>query len=194
MQDAKAVANFFILRAQADKVRDLNPKKLQDLVYCAHGWCLGITGKPLIKSQILSARNGPEIPDLAEAVAGYGTKQVTEPLGEVVRGADEKMQFHAPSVPAGGSAEKVLLITWKAYGKLSTYDLSRVTQAPGGPWDQIWNDPDRTSRFAAEMDNATIQVWFRQLAERNRRRTRARSVEDTQRIIVQPDPDQLRSV
>ncbi len=186
MQDALAVANFFIEQAARDEVSDLNVRKLQDLVFCAHGWCLGISKSPLIGADIIANRGGPEIPVVVEHASGYGTKRVAEPLGDMQ--TSEKtgtpMAVNTPSVPPGHADMKVLNLTWKAYGKLNAFDLSRVTQAVDGPWDQTWNNPERTSGMPLKIPQELILTWFRDFAERNRRRTQAPTVEDTQTIEI----------
>ena len=93
---------------------------------------------------------------------------------------------------ADEGTRRVLSITWKAYGKLSGYDLSLVTREQGGPWDLLWNDDERTTD-AVPIPNEAIRMWFRELAERNRKVTSAKSVADTQRILIRPK-DGVRSV
>ncbi len=70
--------------------------------------------------------------------------------------------------------------------------MSLVTREQGGPWDLLWNDPDRGAD-TVDIPNETIRLWFRQLAERNRKVTSAKSVKDTQRILVTPNRDGMKS-
>ena len=71
------VANYFVVRAaENDKMLDII--QLVKLVYLAHGWCLGITGKPLLSSQVEAWRYGPVIPEVYYAFRQQGT--VTRPF------------------------------------------------------------------------------------------------------------------
>lgn len=192
MQDAVAVANFFVAQALAARLRDLTAPKLHELVYCAHGWHLAMVGKPLVGGKMLATLDGPRVQALAEDVRG--TKRVLEPV--TVRRTDAKSGTMTETTPqitgAAENTQRVLGITWKAYGKLSGYDLSLVTREQGGPWDLLWNDDERTADTVV-IPNETIRMWFRALAERNRKVTEAKSVKDTQRILVTPDNRRVRS-
>ena len=192
MLEAVAVANHFIAQAASERLRDLNPPKLHELTYCAQGWHLAMLGTSLFDGGIVATVNGPRIAALQDHLSG--TKRVLEPL--VVRRSDPQSGKMIELTPHPQAADegtrRVLAITWKAYGKLSGYDLSLVTREQGGPWDLLWNDPDRGADTVA-IPNETIRLWFRQLAERNRKVTSAKSVKDTQRILVTPNRDGMKS-
>ena len=49
---AVAIANAFIDIGKQNNATDLTPMKLQKLVYFAHGWNLGATGRPLINEEV----------------------------------------------------------------------------------------------------------------------------------------------
>lgn len=193
MLDAVAVANFFVAQAAGERLRDMNPPKLHGLTYCAHGWHLAMLGKPLVEGQVMATVDGPRIDVLGDLLSG--TKRVMEPL--VVRRTDANSGKMVELTPHPQAADegtrRVLSITWKAYGKLSGYDLSLVTREQGGPWDLLWNDEERSIDRVA-IPNETIRMWFRQLAERNRKVTSAKSVKDTQRILIAPQRDGVKSV
>lgn len=177
-----AVANDFIRRAQRDGLRDLDRRKLQDLLYCAHGWSLGILGRPLLRGEFLATEDGPLLPVVDEAAAGYGTKHIAEPLGELQVSSQADMRLEALMLPENIPERRVLDITWKAFGALSPFELSRVARTAGGPWEQVWSaTPDRAPEERV-IETERLRRWFSELAQRNRRRTRAPSVADTQRI------------
>lgn len=193
-----AVANHFIVKAREDGVRDLSSRKLQDLLYCAHGWALGITRQPLLDEDILAAEDGPYIAVVADAAGGYGTKHIGEELHAVQTLEEEgstELRQEVPRLPAGSAVERVLGITWKAFGSMSAFELSRIVKTAGGPWEQIWNRPQRQGRDPTPIEMARIQRWFSELAERNRRQTKAPTVLDTQRIDLDgADTKKLRLV
>ena len=61
MYDSRTVANEFL--KLADKDNDtLTPMQLLKLVFIAHGWCLGLLGRHLIKDSIEAWQYGPVIP------------------------------------------------------------------------------------------------------------------------------------
>lgn len=192
-----AIANHFIRLATEQGVKDLSSRKLQDLLYCAHGWSLGITRQPLLADEVLAGEAGPYIAAVAEVAEGYGTRHISDELPAIQLGDrdDAPVQSAPPRLAAGAPVERILGITWKAFGQLSAFELSRIVKAAGGPWDQIWNRPEREGRDPTPIELARIQRWFMELAEKNRRRTQAKTVQDTQRIASEfIDTKQLRPV
>ncbi|MCC7437458.1 MAG: DUF4065 domain-containing protein [Armatimonadetes bacterium] len=61
--DSRIVGNSFLDIALKDGTA-LTPMKLLKLVYIAHGWHLGIMGKPLISDEVQAWKYGPVIPKL----------------------------------------------------------------------------------------------------------------------------------
>ena len=60
------------------KGKDLNltPLKLMKLVFFAHGWCLGLTKKPLVCELVEAWPTGPVFPDLYRVIGKYGESAV----------------------------------------------------------------------------------------------------------------------
>src|SRR5687767_12203236 len=74
--DPKSIANYFIDLAAAEG-KKLTPLQLIKLVYIAHGWYLGLTGKPLINESPQAWQYGPVIPSLYHALKIHGNDAVT---------------------------------------------------------------------------------------------------------------------
>jgi uncharacterized phage-associated protein len=53
------VANSFLVRAQNDGVNDVDPLKIQKLVYNLHGWNLAVTGSPVMGERFEAWPHGP---------------------------------------------------------------------------------------------------------------------------------------
>lgn len=202
---AVAVANELAALALAARVTDLSPSKLHDLVYLAHGWSLGVAGKALIAGAIHAWRDGVFAPELREAGC-WGTKRldgwVTTLVTDAARGV---MVEQTPRLPPKDPAHKTLAAAWKLYGGLSPFDLSRITKEAGAPWDLIWNDEQRPDDEPKPIPNATLRLWFRELAAKRRgkaqlgltdtRRFHASvGLEATQQMLEQPDPERVRAV
>lgn len=119
------------------------------LVYIAHGWRLGLYGKPLINDEIQAWRYGPVIPRLYDAVRVYKsspiTKKIKAPKGDVLNRNENSI------------VEQVFEI----YGNLSGPALSRLTHAAGTPWDLSY-EPEE---FGVEIPNDIIEDHYERLAK-----------------------------
>ena len=64
---SKAVANYFLEKSDLPAKGRLTQMKLHKLVYFAHGICLAVYNKPLIKDEIQAWQYGPVVPELVSA-------------------------------------------------------------------------------------------------------------------------------
>jgi uncharacterized phage-associated protein len=91
------------------------------LVYIAHGWHLGVYGRPLVNEPIEAWKYGPVIPSLYHEYKRYGSS--------VIKNGSSKS-------PAGFDSEEKSTIeqVWKGYGGRTGISLSSLTHEPGTPW------------------------------------------------------------
>ena len=154
LQTAIAVANEFLRRAR-ESYTVLSSTQLHELVYCAHGWHLVLSGHPLISGPVAAHKGGVYVPDLR--ISGcWGGGQVAGLL-HAVGDADT-----FPRVEAGTPAFFTIERVWTDYGPLSRYDLTRFTLTEKGPWHEVWS-------YAAESDsllipNRLLREWFGKVA------------------------------
>lgn len=202
---AVALANEFLAIADAERVQDLNPSKLHDLVYLAHGWHLGIEGVPMASGNFYAWRDGVLAPALREAGC-WGTKRQAGLVALIkMDEARGMMVEQTPRVPPKDPVHRTLQAAWKLYGRLPPFDLARVTKEAGAPWDLIWNDEERPNDEPKMIPNATMKIWFKELAAKRRSRAHLGitdtlrfhptvGLDATQPMLETPDPDRLRSV
>lgn len=103
----------------------LTPMKLIKLVYIAHGWCLGLTGKPLIKDTPQAWKYGPVIPKLYYLYKSFGDQAIKLTSGPRKPIKDE-------------SIKKFLDSVWNRYGHLDGTQLSALTHQNYTPWWYVW--------------------------------------------------------
>jgi len=199
-----AVANEYIALAANDRIHDVNPAKLHALVYLAHGWHLGITGKPLLEGRVMAWRDGVLVHELRESGC-WGTKRVEAPLSLVTMDdARGMMAERTPRMPPKHADLKTVEAVWRLYGRLPSFDLVRVTKEVASPWDLIWNDEERPDDEPKPIPNATMKIFFRELS--NKRRNKAggitetlrlhptAGIDQTQPVLETPDPNRLRAI
>ena len=150
MANARVVANR-LLELAADKGTSLTPMQVLKLVYIAHGWSLGLTGRPLIDDTVEAWQYGPVIPTLYSAVKQYGSGAVAGrlPLG-----------FGARADDLSPAENELVRQVFDIYGNMSGLALSRITHAPGTPWSQTY----APGKFGTPISRDLIQDHYERLA------------------------------
>jgi uncharacterized phage-associated protein len=161
LHDAKAIANKF-LEFAFEEGRCLDPMQILKLVYIAHGWCLAIADRPLIRDRIEAWQYGPVIPELYHSLKKYGRACVTEYLEDF---DFESLEFEPVRENLSEEDEQIIEAVWKAYGRFKAFELSGMTHKPGTPWDQVYNH--QAGQQNAPIPNELIRKHFIGLANRN---------------------------
>lgn len=133
---AKSIANFFLELATQEGA-SVTPMKLQKLVYYAHGWYSGHTGKPLIDETIEAWQYGPVIESLYHEFKRYGAAPIKGLATDI--DFDDFEQSAVPA-PEDDSVRRFLTSVWKSYSKYTGTALSKMTHAAGSPWDIAWKE------------------------------------------------------
>jgi uncharacterized phage-associated protein len=162
---AIAVANEFLAIAKTQGIT-LTPMKLQKLVYFAHGWCLALTGQPLIRESVQAWQYGPVIPAIYHELKGVGNGPITGPANDLVMHGDGKIYFSAitledfPESEERKNAQEIIARVFTQYGKYSAAQLSNATHLEGTPWSQVYREGQRR----VPIPNETIKTYFEGLA------------------------------
>lgn len=126
----------------------LTPMQLIKLTYLAHGWTLGLLGRPLVTDQAEAWEYGPVYPKLYQVLRTYRSDPVPSvPKSKVIQLDELERQI----------VDQVALL----YGKLTGIQLSRLTHLPRSPW-------SLTREFAgrsAPISNDLIEQYYREQAE-----------------------------
>jgi uncharacterized phage-associated protein len=146
MHDSRRVANRFLELARDNGVA-LTPMQILKLVYIAHGWMLGLYGRPLIRDEVQAWRYGPVIPRLYNAVRQYRAGPVTR-------------QLTAPAEELDEFEDDIIGQVYRLYGKKSGVTLSRLTHAPDTPWALSYEPGE----FGTPIPQDLIQEHYQQLA------------------------------
>jgi len=164
MQPTLAVANYLIGKAHAEG-RSITPMQLIKLVYIAHGWTLGLYGKPLIGEEVQAWKYGPVVPSVYQDFGHYRGKPIER----------QKVFFTnsgQPVVPtvldplARGLLDKV----WEKYRSFDGVQLSSMTHQPGTPWHKTWEE--KGAKFfqygGIAIPQTEITSYYKTLSERKR--------------------------
>ena len=146
-RDSRVVANYMLKRAVASG-RTLTVMHLLKLVYVAHGWWMGLTGRPLIRDQVEAWRLGPVIPRVYDEFRP-GTLEI--PC--LIMHSSGK-PYYANDFTA--SEREIMDMVYDMYSPLSAHALSDLTHEEGAPWDQVKDKGD----FAV-IPNKIIGDYYR---------------------------------
>lgn len=127
--------------------RSLTPMQLLKLVYIAHGWFLGLHGRPLVNEDVEAWPYGPVIPSLYHRYKKYGSHPIEE-------SADAK--------PSGfdGDEERTMEQVWHGYGSRSGVSLSALTHESGTPWAETMERLGPGAVISIDL----IEDYYRRLA------------------------------
>jgi len=125
--DARAVANE-ILKLAHEAGRQLTPMQIIKLVYFAHGWCLAVLRRPLIREQVQAWQYGPVVREVYWAFSRFGRQPITG-FAQDAFGAPYRASLRADEQ---GLLEAVV----QGYSHLHAWELSDLTHLPGTPWSE----------------------------------------------------------
>lgn len=147
MRDARTIANRFLELAAA-RGDTLTPMQLLKLVYIAHGWNLGLHGRPLISDRVQAWQYGPVIRPLYDAIRMFKSQPVKGPIA-------------APTQDRLSAEDKALIEeVYELYGDYSGPALSRLTHAQGTPWALTYEPGE----FGIVIPNDLIEDHYKRLA------------------------------
>jgi len=151
--DPRAIANK-ILDMRAETGEPLTIMQLIKLVYIADGWAMALLGRPLSREAPQAWQYGPVYPTVYRAFSGAGARPVE--ARAYVRGTTIPM-----SEEIADDESKLLKMVVQGYGKLSAYQLSRLTHQADTPWSKAYDQGSYT-----EIDSEEMRSHFEGLKEK----------------------------
>jgi uncharacterized phage-associated protein len=148
MQTSMTVANRFLALA-GERGDALTPMQLLKLVYIAHGWMLGLHGRPLIREEVEAWQYGPVIRQLYSEIRHFKSQPVT---GQIKNGKGE----------LDAQETDIIDQVYAVYGSKSGPALSRLTHQTGSPWHRVYEP----GSFGDVIPNDLIEDHYAQLASR----------------------------
>ena len=156
MNDARAVANFFIDRAGAKKI-DLTIMTLLKILYFAHAWYLAKNKEPLIAQPFEAWRHGPVNRVVYDQYKGIGSKFIFDKA----KSFDPiSMEFVATTYQFDLNTQRLLEDIFDYYSQFHAFKLSDLTHEKGGPWDTVWKEAQDRAVPGMVIPNDLIKTWF----------------------------------
>lgn len=146
MVDARIVANRFLELAR-EQGRFLTPMQVLKLVYIAHGWMLGLNGRPLINQPVEAWQYGPVVRDVYNGVRNCGRAPVIR-------------NMWAPPGTMDPVEENMVRQVFNLYGSMDGIQLSNITHMPNTPWALTY----RQGSFGTQIPDNMIAEHYQRLA------------------------------
>ena len=146
---AAQIANEFITLASREAI-ELDPLKIQKLIYLTHGWSLAFLDRPLIEEAIEAWTYGPVVPEIYRAFRSYGYSSIdkTLPIPDNTTEIDEQ-------------SRRLIAEVWKTYKGRTGVQLSMLTHEPGYAWDVTRREQGDSRRFnSPTISNEMIKSEF----------------------------------
>lgn len=143
MHDSNKIANEFLRLAKQDG-RALTPMQLLKLVFIAHGWMLGLYGRPLICDTVQAWKYGPVIPDLYRSIRHFRNNPVTGVLA-TTDGTDLD-EFETDLINQ----------VFENYGQYTGIQLSMLTHQAGSPWHMVY----KPNQADTVISNDLIKLYY----------------------------------
>jgi uncharacterized phage-associated protein len=153
------VANSFLARARQEGIKDVDPLKIQKLVYFFHGWFLATRDAPGVGELFEAWPYGPVLSSLYRQFKNCGSRPIEGYALDLdpTTGEYRSLMISPEDIRFTEVFERV----WNRYKNLSGLQLSSLTHEAGTPW--------YSARHAglAYLSNDEIGAYFRKLASKD---------------------------
>jgi uncharacterized phage-associated protein len=133
---ASHIANYFLWKAQQDKVKNMTPMKLIKLVYFAYTWNLAISNRRLFAERVEAWRHGPVIPSIYHEFKRFGNSPIDEYAVKL------ELETGSVSYPIIDNKDqntlRVVEAVWERYKQKSGLELSDITHQKDGAWNKVY--------------------------------------------------------
>lgn len=157
MYDAREIANYFLDYADSKRI-PLTNMGLLKVIYYAHGWHLARFNQPLILNKIEAWEHGPVVRVVYDAFKQFRDAPIVK-----CRAKRFDVSTNDYIVAAGEVDEKLsafLTEMFDFYGQAHAFELSKMTHAANGPWDQVTKAAKANVQLQMEIPNDIIKNYF----------------------------------
>ena len=170
MHDARAIANFFIHRAD-EKAFPVTSMTLLKVLYFAHAWHLAQFDQPLVAQPFEAWKRGPVNRVVYDQVKAAGSQPIRAYLNcfdaSLCKFVDAKFDFDA-------GLGNFLGNIFDFYSQFHAFTLSDLTHEKGSPWDQVWSEAEKRAVPGMVISNEKIRTWFLQSGSQHLRSAQQR--------------------
>lgn len=153
--DGRAVANFVLDFCESAQ-RPVTNLSLQKIVYFCHVWSLIELRRPLIKHSFEAWQFGPVIQYLYREFKAFDDKPIIGRATKIDPQSGEKTEV---GYDFDVETQKLLRNVVDFYSRLSASELVKLSHAPSGPWETVWNHSGNANP-GMKIDNDMIEEFY----------------------------------
>ncbi len=157
VNDARAIANF-ILDEFDSNAYVISNKKINKLIYFAHGFSLVRLRVPLVKNHIEAWVHGPVVKVVYDAFKQFEHRPIVERATyfNYAVGGEEIVPYSGVGDEQRQLAKKVV----SHFVGYSADDLEDMTHSQFGPWAKVWNTPEEKRGLRSRIPDEDILAFF----------------------------------
>lgn len=148
------IAIYFINKSIRDR-NHLTPIQIMKLCYFAHGYKLAIDDIALVDETVQAWKYGPVFKDLYQVLKSFGNRKISK-LPEVLSFSEEIEE---------GDLE-ILDAVYESLSDMDGMAISDLTHERGTPWEIVWEDEGKKTRFTP-IKNSLIKEYFERVLSAN---------------------------
>ena len=134
-----SAAQYILEKSREMGCTSLTPMHLIKLAYVAHGWMLGIYGRPLLDEDVQAWQYGPVVPSIYHRLKGFRSAPVP---------AVPQAQ---PGYPFSAQERQILDYVATQYSRFPATALSAATHQPGTPWSLTWSREGKNAPISNDV-------------------------------------------
>ncbi|MEX2163730.1 MAG: type II toxin-antitoxin system antitoxin SocA domain-containing protein [Sulfuricaulis sp.] len=157
MYDARALANFFLDRAERAGI-GLTTMTLLKVLYFAHAWYLAKQGEPLVAQPFEAWKHGPVNRVVYDQFKHHKKRPIE---GRAVSFDPRSMRYAQTTVIFDKDTSLFLQNIFDYYSSFHPFALSDLTHERGGPWDAVWSEAGERAVPGMIIPNDLIEAWFK---------------------------------
>lgn len=155
--DGRSIANF-ILSAFSAKQFEISNKKINKLIYFAHGHHVARFNKNLIRNYFEAWEHGPVVRVVYDSFKQYRFAPISEPAChvDIFDQVERPVSFEQVTLDEREFIMKVV----SHYAQYSAEDLEKLTHRPGTPWAVTRSKQEVEPQFQNRITNQLIREYF----------------------------------
>jgi uncharacterized phage-associated protein len=161
MHDARAIANFFLDRADARGIK-LSIMTLLKVLYFAHAWYLAKENKALIAQPFEAWEYGPVNRVVYDQFKHLGKSPIDV---RAVSFDPNLAKFSTTLYNLDADTMDFLSNIFDYYSQFDPFKLSDLTHEKDSPWDIVWTAAKTRAVPGMYIPDDLIAAWFRQRRE-----------------------------
>jgi uncharacterized phage-associated protein len=159
----KAIANYFIKKAQTEKDASLNLMKLLKLIYLAQGWCLALYDKSLINEAIQAWEYGPVVPEIYHEFKHRGMSPIDDIATDWRADEEGRIQVNKYEAEFDKDTKALLNRIGDVYRPNTGIQLSNWSHDEKGAWYKVWNKERGYNSRNRPIPNQYMKEYFNTL-------------------------------